>query len=125
MAGFDPVGSSPVAAIGSASAPGTYFTPTTGTLIFAGYAPFVSMTVGPPRVSWMGAEVLLKDAGHARAGWIGAEVLLKDVGHARLGWVGVEVLRDPIGLTLARVTAIYLEVLRTINPDTGFVYLVC
>lgn len=109
MSGFDPVGSSPVASVPAGS--GVFATYELGraNLAYAGYTLTVTISVPPPRTSWIGAETLHDGAGAARESWIGAETLHDGAGAARESWIGLEVLRS----------------VSSGVSDDGFVYLIC
>lgn len=117
MPGFDPVGSAPVASIGSTAPPGTYFTAATGTLTFAAYAPIVTMGIVPPRVTWSGVEVLNTGLKVGRVTSFVIEVLRTTAINSSFSWVTstvVEVLHDEIRNAL--VTSSVAEVVQDGNP---------
>jgi len=109
MAGFSPVGSFPVASVPAGSGVATNYTLGPASLVYAGYTLTVTISVPPPRTSWIGAETLHDGAGAARLSWIGAETLHDGAGASRTSWIGVEVLRSIGGAA----------------TDDGFVYLIC
>lgn len=117
MAGFGPVGSFPVASILGSSASGTNYQLTAAYYRFEpGPAPSVTITITPPRVSWIGLEALHGGVPAARVTWIGAAVLRSVVSiatQAIITWMGLEATHS--GQALARVTWMGVEVLRSVG----------
>jgi len=115
MAGFDVVGSVPVASIGASSVTGVNYQTTAAYIRMVGVLPTVLITVTPPRVTWFGLEILHPGVAAARTTWFGVE-LLRSVSSsptlAQVTWFGLEVLHP--GVAAARVTWFGVEILRSI-----------
>lgn len=132
MAGFSPVGSTPVASILGTTAAGVNYQLTAAYFRFVGATPTVGIVIPPIRVSWIGAEVVhpgvalaqvtmivaevLRSTASiptlAQVSWFGAEVLHSGAAAVRATWIGAEVVHT--GQAVARVTNIMVEVLRSI-----------
>jgi hypothetical protein len=125
MAGFNPVGSTPVGAIGSAVSVvpgglifhGSNVTPnqwqiTSGHLLFGGATP--TAVFAAPRVTWFGVEALHAGFAYSRVSWFGVEVLRAVSTHPTqsvVTWMGLEVLHS--GVAASKVSWIGAEVLHT------------
>lgn len=131
MAGFSPVGSAPVGAIG-----GSNNFATAGVAIFFGsnaianqgfpnagkltfFGGMAVQFTAQPRVTWMGAEILHTGLSSARESWMGVEVL-RSVSSVStlyvLTWIGVEVLHTGPAPP-ARTSWIGVEVLRSVDAQ--------
>lgn len=75
MSGFNPVGSSPVASIGTTNASGVVYSLTAGYAQFNGVGFTVTYVFPPNRVTWIGVEVLHEGNAEVRVTWAGIEVL--------------------------------------------------
>lgn len=92
MAGFDPVGSIPVGAVGSSGPiPGTYLDPDTGTATFSGSTPAIS-GISPVYVSQETVEVLLETSPDAYVSQATVESLLATSPIALVSQIVVETL---------------------------------
>ncbi len=76
MAGFDPVGSTPVGAVGTSVATGTFFNPGAGVATFSGAAPTVTGLISPIFVSQETVETLFIASADAYVSQITVEVLM-------------------------------------------------
>jgi hypothetical protein len=124
VAGFNPVGTDPVASIGTSG-----YSPAPGGIVFRGsnvlpdqvqvsaghfvvHGVTPTAVLGPPRVTWIGVEALHGGVAAGRVTWQGVEVL-RSVTSVPTDWVvsliGLEALHT--GASSARVTWIGAETL--------------
>lgn len=97
MAGFDPVGSVPVASIGSSAVHSATYTPAAGGFVFNGYTPSLQI-VGPSTAVYQVArETLGDDAGLVRVHQLSRETLGDDQGRVRVYQLAREALGDDVG----------------------------
>lgn len=97
MAGFNPVGSTPVGSIGGTAGPSGY-TLTPAAITYGGYTPSITYTVtSPPKLTWIGTEILRDGAAGAQLFNVGTEVLHVGTPASQLMWLGVEVLVSTSG----------------------------
>lgn len=97
MAGFDPVGSTPVGAIGTAAPSGAAYTPASGSLQFTGSVP--DMT-GTAKILPLVAGQLVRETimipgssdSSLLAGQLAREIMLKPTGELAIGQMVREVL---------------------------------
>ena len=120
MAGFDPVGSTPVAALGGTTISGTYYNIATTTVVFQGFAPVITGP-SPLRVSQLARETLYAGTATARVAQVARETLYAGNSTARVSQVARETLYA--GTATARVAQVVREVLRsssfTISDDAN------
>jgi len=92
MAGFDPVGSTPVGATGTTAISGTYLNPATaGNVTFSGSAP-TTLGLTPAYVSQATVETLLTATSDAYVSQATVETLLTATSSAYVSQIVVEVL---------------------------------
>lgn len=109
MSGFNPVGSAPIAAIGSGLA-GTIVSPGLGSVTIAGFIPTLSGT-DPVNIGSIEREVLFSETGTVKVGTVVREVLRDpETTAVKANLIVREVLRDP-ELIAARASFIVREVL--------------
>jgi len=94
MAGFDPVGSTPVAAIGTSSASGVSYSPGTFTLTFQGLPPVVVYSFLPSQVSGFYSEVLNSGLPLVQVNNLYAEILNPGAPVVQVNGFYAEVLRS-------------------------------
>lgn len=112
MAGFDPVGSSPVASIGTVSTPSTNFSPGAGAVVYQGFAPSSAYSIPTVQTEWFGLEVLHTGAAGIQVDWQGSEVLHTGRADIVIEWTGVETLHT--GRAFINIEYFGIEVLMSI-----------
>ena len=93
MAGFKPVGSTPVDAIGASGLTGTYFQPAQA-VIYLGSAGAPVSNSSPLKIAGINRETLLAGTAKAKMAGMNREVLLAGTAKAKIAALYREVLRS-------------------------------
>lgn len=112
MAGFTPVGSTPVASAEVPVLAGSYIAPAVGVLTLEG-STNSNLSVVPVRVYEVAAEVLEIGAPQVRINEIAAEVMTPGVSYARINEIAAEVMSP--GVSYVNINEIAAEVLRSVT----------
>lgn len=125
MAGFGPVGSTPVASIGGTATASINYTPGAGAIVYQGFAPSSAYSIPTIQTEWFGLEVLHTGGSSAQIDWTGIETLHTGRADIVIEWTGIETTHT--GRAFIEVGYFGIEILmsiatkKTIYPRTTMI----